>query len=280
MLETFDGAVVVVTGGASGIGRGIALESARRGAKVAIADVHAERMAATAAELEALGGEVLAVRCDVTSDADVDALRDAVIERFGHVDLLCNNAGVPVLGPVERVDMADWQWILDVNVLGIVRGVRSFVPAMLERGTGHVLNTASVAGIWAYSWDAAPYITSKFAAYGLSEAMARRLHPHGVGVSVLCPGLVTTNLGENVRVSGVPAEQAGDWVWFPPEMLDPVEADDVGPLVADAVLGGRFAIFTHANDEVIYKEWRRDIDASLARAVRDNPASPVIPPGA
>ena len=280
MLETFDGAVVVVTGGASGIGRGIALEAARRGAKVAIADLHAERMAATASELEALGGEVLAVRCDVTSDADVDALRDAVVERFGQVDLLCNNAGVPVLGPVERVDMADWQWILDVNVLGIVRGVRAFVPAMLERGRGHVLNTASVAGIWAYSWDAAPYITSKFAAYGLSEAMARRLHPHGVGVSVLCPGLVTTNLGENVRVSGVPAEQAGDWVWFPPEMLDPVDAEDVGPMVADAVLGGRFAIFTHANDEVIYKEWRRDIDASLARAVGDNPAPPVIPPGA
>lgn len=280
MLETFEGAVVVVTGGASGIGRGIALEAARRGAKVAIADLHAERMAATATELEALGGEVLAVACDVTSDADVDALRDAVIERFGHVDLLCNNAGVPVLGPVERVDMADWQWILDVNVLGIVRGVRAFVPAMLEQGRGHVLNTASVAGIWAYSWDAAPYITSKFAAYGLSEAMARRLHPHGVGVSVLCPGLVTTNLGENVRVSGVPAEQAGDWVWFPPEMLDPVEAEDVGPMVADAVLGGRFAIFTHANDEVIYKEWRRDIEASLARAVDENPAPPVIPPGA
>ena len=169
MLDGFDDAVVVITGGASGIGRGIALEAARRGAKVAIADVNDERLATTLAELEAAGTDAIAVHCDVTRDADVDALRDQVIERWGHVDLLCNNAGVAVLGPAERVLMEDWEWILQINVLGIVRGIRAFVPGMLERGKGHVLNTASVAGIWAYTWDAAPYITSKFAAYGLSE---------------------------------------------------------------------------------------------------------------
>jgi NAD(P)-dependent dehydrogenase (short-subunit alcohol dehydrogenase family) len=276
MLEGFDGAVVVITGGASGIGRGIALEVARRGAKVAIGDVHDERLAATLAELEALGAEAMSVRCDVTSDADVEAFRDAVIARFGHVDLLCNNAGVAVLGPAERVLMEDWEWILQVNVLGIVRGVRAFVPAMLERGTGHVLNTASVAGIWAYTWDATPYITSKFAAYGMSEALARRLHPRGVGVSVLCPGFVTTNLGETARFSGVPEGQEGQWAYFPPEMLDPVEPEAVGPLVADAVLAGQFAVFTHAADAEIYRTWRTDIDASLAKAVADNPPPPVV----
>ncbi len=280
MLDGFDDAVVVITGGASGIGRGIALEAARRGARVAIADVNDERLATTLAELEAAGGDAIAVHCDVTSDAEVDALRDQVIERWGHVDLLCNNAGVAVLGPAERVLMEDWEWILQINVLGIVRGIRAFVPGMLERGRGHVLNTASVAGIWAYTWDAAPYITSKFAAYGLSEALARRLHPHGLGVSVLCPGLVTTNLGDTARFSGVPAGQEGEWAYFPPEMLDPVDPEAVGPLVADAVLAGDFAIFTHANDKVIYENWRNDIDASLAKAVADNPPPPVIPPGA
>ena len=218
------------------------------------------------------------MHCDVTSDDEVNALRDQVIARYGHVDLLCNNAGVAVLGPAELVDMEDWEWILQVNVLGIVRGVRAFVPAMLERGSGHVLNTASVAGIWAYTWDATPYITSKFAAYGMSEALARRLHPRGVGVSVLCPGLVTTNLGDTARFSGVPEGQEGQWIYFPPEMLDPVEPEAVGPMVADAVLEGRFTIFTHANDAEIYKDWRLDIDASLARAVEGSPPPPVIPP--
>ena len=278
MLQGFDDAVVVVTGGASGIGRGIALEAVARGAKVAIADVNDERLASTLDELRAGGADAMAVHCDVTSDAEVDALRDQVIERWGHVDLLCNNAGVAVMGPAERVLMEDWEWILQINVLGIVRGIRAFVPGMLERGRGHVLNTASVAGIWAYTWDAAPYITSKFAAYGLSEAIARRLHPHGIGVSVLCPGLITTNLGENARFSGIPEGQDGQWLYFPPEMLDPVEPEAVGPLVADAVLAGRFAIFTHAADAEIYAHWRDDIDASLARAVESSPPPPVIPP--
>jgi NAD(P)-dependent dehydrogenase (short-subunit alcohol dehydrogenase family) len=276
MLQGFDDAVVVITGGASGIGRGIALEAAGRGARVAIADVNDARLAETLAELQAIGTDSIAVHCDVTSDAEVDALRDEVIERWGHVDLLCNNAGVAVMGPAERVLMEDWEWILQINVLGIVRMVRAFVPGMLERGTGHVVNTASVAGIWAYTWDAAPYITSKFAAYGLSEALARRLHPHGVGVSVLCPGLVTTNLGESARFSGVPEGQEGQWLYFPPEMLDPVEPEAVGPLVADAVLAGQFAIFTHAGDAELYRTWRTDIDASLAKAVADSPPPPVI----
>ena len=118
-------------------------------------------------------------------------------ERFGRVDVLCNNAGIAAIGSAWRMEMADWQRALDVNVLGVVRGVRAFVPAMVERGSGHIVNTASVAGIYAFSWGAAPYITSKFATFGLSEALARDLHPLGVGVSVLCPGRVATNLGES-----------------------------------------------------------------------------------
>lgn len=276
MIESYQDAVVVVTGGASGIGRGIALEAARRGAKVAIADLHTERLAATATEIEALGADVLAARCDVTSDADVDGFRDQVLERFGQVDVLCNNAGVAVLGPPERIEMDDWQWILDVNVLGLVRGVRAFVPHLLERGAGHVVNTASVAGTWAYTWDSAAYITSKFAAYGFSEALARRLHPHGVGVSVLCPGLVSTNLAETARFSGVPPEVGGAWSYFPPEMAVAVDPEAVGVLVADSVLSGKFAIFTHAEDEARFKVWHHDIDASIASAVASSPPPPVI----
>lgn len=270
-----DGATAVVTGGASGIGRGTALELARRGADVVVADIHDERLSDTAAAVTALGRRCLPVRCDVTSDADVDALAATAIAEFGAVDLLMNNAGIAVLGPSYRVPMDDWQRILDVNVLGLVRGVRAFVPAMVERGRGYVVNTASIAGIWAYSWDCAPYITSKFAAYGYSEALARSLPPLGVGVSVLCPGLVHTNLGEHATISGVPDEHAGSWIHFPPDMAaDAVDADAVGPMVCDAVEAERFAIFTNANDAELYSSWRRDIDASLATA---NAAAPIPP---
>lgn len=262
-MESYSDTVAVITGGASGIGRGLALELARRGADVCVADVHDERLAATVTDLEALGRDAVGVRCDVTRDEDVESLRHTVVDRFGHVDLLVNNAGVSVLGPPERVEMDEWEWILQVNVLGIVRGVRAFVPQMLERGAGHVLNTSSIAGVWAYTWDAAPYITSKFAAYGLSEALARRLRPHGIGVSVLCPGLVATNLGETARFSGIPEGGQADWMYFPPELADAADPDEVGVLVADAVLEGRFAIFTHARDEEHYRSWRIDIDRSL-----------------
>lgn len=272
--RSFEGRTAVVTGGASGIGRGIALALAKRGANVAIADLHEARLAETVATLASLGVEALGLRCDVTSDADVEAFRDETLRRFGRVDVLCNNAGVSVLGPPERVELEDWKWILDVNVLGIVRGVRAFVPAMVARGSGHVVNTASVAGIWAYSWDASPYITSKFAAYGYSEAMARALRPRGVDVSVLCPGLVSTNLGETARFSGVPAERRGDWLYFPEEMRTPVEPEAVGLLVADAIERRQFAIFTHAHDAERYRTWRLDVEKSLSDVIAASPVPP------
>jgi NAD(P)-dependent dehydrogenase (short-subunit alcohol dehydrogenase family) len=267
----------VVTGGASGIGRATALELARRGADVVVADVHEARLAEAADAVRALGPRCLPVRCDVTSDDDVDALARAAVAEFGVVDLLMNNAGIAVLGPPHRVEMTEWQRILDVNVLGLVRGVRAFVPAMVERGHGYVVNTASIAGVWAYSWDCAPYITSKFAAYGFSEVLARSLRPLGIGVSVLCPGLVHTNLAENARTSGVPEEHVGSWIHFPPELVaDAVDAEAVGPMVCDAVEAERFTIFTNANDAEHYRTWRTDIDASLAAAIAGAPVPPRI----
>lgn len=279
MLERFTDTVAVITGGASGIGRGIALEVASRGANVAIADIHEARLADTVEDLEALGVQAIGIRCDVTSDESVEAFRDEVIGRFGHVDLLCNNAGVAVIGPPERVLMEDWEWILQVNVLGIVRGVRAFVPGMLERRRGHVVNTASIAGFWAYTWSMAPYITSKFAAYGLTEVLARRLQPHGVGVSALCPGVVSTNLGETARASGIPEGMRESWSYVrsPEEAAQAADPADVGVLVADAVLEGRFAIFTSDSDAERFRTWRNDIEKSLEVAISQTPIPPVMP---
>jgi NADP-dependent 3-hydroxy acid dehydrogenase YdfG len=187
-----------------------------------------------------------------------------------------NNAGVAVLGPPHTVEIAEWERILQVNVLGLVRGVRAFAPGMVERGSGYVVNTASIAGIWAYTWDAAPYITSKFAAYGYSEALARSLGPLGVGVSVLCPGLVATNLAETARFSGVPDDRAAEWSYFPPEMQVAIEANAVGAMVCDAIRDEHFAIFTHPGDLDRFRTWRVDIDASLAGAIAASPVPPRI----
>jgi NAD(P)-dependent dehydrogenase (short-subunit alcohol dehydrogenase family) len=271
-----DGKIALVTGGASGIGRGISHELARRGADVVLADIHEARLAEAVEEIKALGREALGVICDVSQDADVERLRDEAFERFGRVDILCNNAGVAVSGPPERIEMKDWDHILQINLLGIVRGVRAFVPAMLDRGTGYVVNTASVAGTWAYTWDNIPYITSKFAAFGYSEALARALRPQGIGVSVLCPGLITTNLGETVRVSGVPDDRRAEWFYMPPHMFDPKDPEDVGPMVCDAIDAGKFAIFTHAADEERFRTWHTDIDASLADVIASSPVPPRI----
>jgi NAD(P)-dependent dehydrogenase (short-subunit alcohol dehydrogenase family) len=254
------GTVAVITGGASGIGRGTALAFARAGASVVVADVHEPRMAETVAAVEGAGGRAIGIRCDVTSDADVDALAEATVAELGRVDIVMNNAGVSVMGPPERVPMDDWRWQLDVNLLGVVRGVRAFVPHLLAQGSGWVVNTASIAGLYAYSYDAIPYITSKHAVVGLSEGLHLYLRPQGVGVSVLCPGLVATNLGESARLVGVddPA-----WTNFPQHLQRPIDPADVGEMVVGAVRDERFMVLTHPEERAVMAAHGADRDAFL-----------------
>jgi len=266
-----EGTVAVITGGASGIGRSTALELARAGADVVIGDVHDERAAAVVTEIEGLGQRGLAVHCDVTKDADVDALAAAAFDAFGHVDILMNNAGVPLLGPPDKISMEDWDWILQINLYGPIRGVRAFVPHMIERGSGHVVNTVSVAGLYAYSWDSIPYITSKFGAFGFTEGLALYLRPQGIGVSAICPGLVATNLGENARFSGLD-DPTG---WIAP-MVDfrPIEADEVGPVVVDAIREERFLVLPHPEFGDMLAARGRDLDAAVAAQIAKLPAPP------
>jgi len=261
--------VAVVVGAASGIGRGSALELARRGADLVLADVHEARLAEVQEQVEKAGRAALAVRCDVTRDADVDAMRDATLRRFGRADLLVNSAGVALLGPAEALSMADWQWILEVNLLGVIRTCRAFLPQMIERRAGYIVNVASIAGLYAYSYDCPAYITSKFGCVGYTESLAVYLHPRGIGVSVLCPGLVTTNLGENARMVGVP--DPARFLHFPEHMRRAIAPDEAGRVLCDGVEAGRFLLLTHPEDAEVIAGRRADLDAAIASQAASSP---------
>jgi NAD(P)-dependent dehydrogenase (short-subunit alcohol dehydrogenase family) len=259
------GKIAVITGGASGIGKGTALALARRGADVVLADVNGARLGEARAEVEAVGRRALAVRCDVTQDAEVERLARVAIGEMGRVDLLMNNAGVVCCGALEEIPIADWQWAFDVNVLGVVRGIRAFLPHFLERGRGYVVNTASMAGLFALTGEGAPYVATKFAVVGLSESLALYCKPRGIGVSVLCPGAVDTNLGETGRVVGMTPERlaadtAASVALLGPSVLHP---DQVGELVAEAVEEERFLIHSDPAHAALLVQRARDVDAFL-----------------
>lgn len=260
------GTVAVITGGASGIGRGTALALARRGVDVVIADINEGRMEETRAEVAALGRRVMAVRCDVSLDADVERLAETAVAEMGHVDILMNNAGVILRGALEQMDVADWRWIYEVNVLGVVRGVRAFLPHMIARGSGFIVNTGSVAGMVALTGEGAPYVSSKFAVVGLTEALALYARPRGIGVSLLCPGSVDTNLQETERVVGfASAEQAaaehavartvqGNRLQTP---------EEVGEIVAQGIAEERFFILPDDFHQPLIERRARDLNAFL-----------------
>lgn len=201
MLTEFRGRVAVVTGAASGIGRALCDRFAREGMKLVMADVERDRLTQAAAELEGRGTEVLAVRTDVSRADDLSHLRDETLERFGAVHVLCNNAGVFAGGLTWDAIATDWEWVLGVNLYGILHGVRAFVPFMLEQNQpGHIVNTCSMAGLINMPLSGA-YSVSKHAALSLTETLYHelRIKQSPVGVSALCPELIRTRIGHSER---------------------------------------------------------------------------------
>jgi len=259
-----EGKVAVITGGASGIGRGTALAMARRGTDLVIADIHERRLEETRAAITALGRRVLAVHCDVANDTDVERLADTALRYMGRVDILMNNAGVVLRGALEQIPMADWEWSFGINLLGVVRGIRAFLPHMLARGSGYIINTGSVAGLIALTGEGAPYVASKFAIVGLSEALALYARPRGIGVSVLCPGSVDTNLGETERAIGMTPEralaEAASTTVFHSVLMTPAQ---IGEIVVEAVQQQRFFILPDHHQLSIIVQRAQDMNAFL-----------------
>ena len=258
--------VAVVTGAGSGIGEGIARAAVAAGMKVVVADIDGANAERVATEL---GERAVAVTVDVSSLASVEALRDASLAHYGAVHLLCNNAGVWVGALMQEADIEDWKFLIDVNLYGVINGVKAFLPLLIEQGEGHIVNTASMGGLISGPPEGL-YTTSKFAVMGLSEALLLEVANQGVGVSVLCPGLVNTNLITQSCALRAAMVNAGKNHNQPaPDVASGISPGLVGEQVIDAVREGGFYIITHDDYRDILK-MRHDgiVDALDANAAR------------
>ena len=237
MLQELDGKVAVITGGGSGIGASLARACAAEGMRVVVVDVSGERAASVAAELP--DGTAVARAVDVSDAASVEALADFAFDAFGAVHLLCNNAGVSPAGRVWDFTDDEWRWLLGVNVHGVANGIRSFVPRMIEQGEGHIVNTGSGAS-FVSTPRLGPYCATKHAIVGLSEALRYELDGTGIGVSVLVPAGVNTNIGDSmVRPSATDPDAIADDFTVLTNAMDETSLAVIEPeVVAEVTLVG------------------------------------------
>lgn len=223
-MQDLVGKTAFVTGGASGIGFALGQAFVEAGMNVMLADIERGALTAAVERLRDFGSRVHGVVCDVTDPASVERAADTTCETFGNVHVLCNNAGVAGGSGIDDISLETWRWVIDVNLMGVVHGVHSFLPRIRAHGEGgHIVNTASMAGLES-GLGFSPYATSKFAVVAMSEGLALQLQSLGIGVTVLCPGFVRTQISGSARNR---PERYG-----PAPMLDPTSAG--GKLAAES----------------------------------------------
>lgn len=265
-MKEFKGKVAVVTGGASGIGRAMAERFAVEGMRVVLADIEPETLSRAESEMTTHGATVASKVTDVSRRDDVEALAQFTLDTFGAVHIACNNAGVAMGGPLWEHTMKDWEWVFGVNVWGVVHGVRTFVPIMLEQNEEcHVVNTASGAGLHVRPFLGL-YAASKHAVVALSDALSQEMQAMGkkIGVSVLCPAVVNTRIGEAGR--NRPAELSNEAEGETPPQMQAMEQafraalaagmapDQVADAVLEAIREDRLFIVTHEETKGIVRE--------------------------
>jgi NAD(P)-dependent dehydrogenase (short-subunit alcohol dehydrogenase family) len=276
-MRELAGKTAFVTGGASGIGLALGRAFAQAGMKVMLADIEADALAAAVKSLENARPGVRGVICDVADPSSVERAAKASYEAFGNVHVVCNNAGVAAGGGIDNISLDNWRWVLDVNLMGVLHGIRSFLPHIRGHGEGgHFVNTASMAGMQS-GLGFSPYGASKFAVVSMSEGLAAQVRPLGIGVSVLCPSFVRTRIGESGRnrpqrygptpsldpnspAAAVVAEiasrlQAG---------LDPAA---IAERVLDAIRNDELYVFTHPNMRGEVDERFAAIQAAMDKVV-------------
>jgi NAD(P)-dependent dehydrogenase (short-subunit alcohol dehydrogenase family) len=249
------GKTAFVTGGASGIGFALGCAFSQAGMKVMLADIEENALTAAVESLRHSAPDIRGVVCDVADPDSVEHAAKASYEAFGNVHVVCNNAGVAAAGGIDNISIDNWRWVLDVNLMGVLHGIRSFLPHIRAHGEGgHIVNTASMAGMNG-GLGFSPYVASKFAVVGMSEGLATQLKPLGIGVTVLCPGYVCTRIGESGRnrperygttQTPDPASPAGLLLAHIAERLrSGLAPSEVAARVLAAIRGDELYVFTH-----------------------------------
>ncbi len=280
-MENLQGKVAVVTGAASGIGKATVTALASEGMNVVLADIEAGALEAATAELTDAGHKAIGVVTDVSDSASVEALAARTVDEFGAVHLVHLNAGVAAGGAAWTLSEKDWAWVLGVNLWGVIHGIRSFVPRMLEQGQpAHVVATASMAGLTSSAFMA-PYNVSKHGVVTLAETLKRDLAMTNapVGVSVLCPGWVNTGIGNSGRnrpeglrdESGPNLLEGGDASPLKAVLEAGLDPADVAAMVVDAVRSDRFYILTH-------ESWQPMVEQRMTDIIEGRTPSPMFLP--
>ena len=260
-MTSTNGTRVFITGGASGLGRAMAEHWAGRGARACSADVHEGRGAETLAVLQGTAADADFLRCDVTRDEDLRAARERLVERWGGVDVVVNNAGVALAGGIDEITLDDWRWIVDINLLGVVRGCREFTPLFKKQHSGHFVNVASMAGLLDVPLRSGSNAT-KAAVVSLSETLQNELEEHGIGVTVVCPSFFQTNLHETMR------SKTPELVEVTKSLLkrSSITAADVARLTVEAVEAKRFYVLPHLEGRAAWR-MKRHLPRAVYRGI-------------
>jgi len=260
----FEGNAALIYGGAKGIGRAVALEFARRGAAVAVADIDEAAAQATAAEIVAAGGRAVGLACNVLSDDSVRATAEAAGVALDEIGIVMNNVGGMLNGHPEDIPMSEWQRMMDLNYFAAVRGVSTFLPDFLARGRGHIVNTASFAGLYPYAASRIPYAAAKAAVIGMTQSLAIYLEPQGVRVSCLIPGPVFTGVLDTMTSWTPDCPMRG-----PGSELELKLVDEVATRLADGMRDGKVLIPTDEKAWEIIQRWAASPDGFMRRRIED-----------
>jgi NAD(P)-dependent dehydrogenase (short-subunit alcohol dehydrogenase family) len=272
----FAGANALIFGGAKGIGRCVSHEWARRGARLAIADIDEAAAKATAAEIEAAGGRAVGLAADVMSEDSIATAAGAAEAALGAIDILMNNVGGMLNGHPEDIPLREWQRIMELNFFAAVRGVKQFLPQFLARGRGHIVSTASFAGLYPYAASRVPYASAKAAVIAMSENLAVYLEPKGIRVSCLIPGPVMTGVMESMTswTEDCPLRGPGSET----TLLLP---EEVARVLSDGMRDGRILIPSDPVGFDIVRRWAEDPDgfirAKIAEFGAGDRGNPVVP---
>lgn len=254
----------IIFGGANGIGRAVALELARRGAAVVIADIDQDNAYTGAAEIIASGGQAMGIACDVTDDLSMAAAVAKAEHCFGDIDIVINNVGVMLSGNPEDIPLAEWQRVMNLNLFSVVRSNDIFLPKMMARGKGHIINTASFAGLYPYAVSRLPYVAAKAAVVALSQSLAVHLLPKGIKVVCFCPGPVLTDVANGIKDWSDNTLKSG-----PGSQFGLISAEQSAVVLADGIAAGRLFIPTHEHVLDVMQQHAQSPDAFIEQKIRE-----------